>query len=149
MTLITHPKVEIENVQHKDGFWITRFIDDATVSTEFGVIFIALWPCEVLSVGETHRTAGSDAGSVTLQLEKLTSGQALDAGTTMLQTAFDLKSTANTPVIKTGRDLVFTPGYRTLETGDRLALKDAGTLTALAGINVTVYFKRMGKGEYQ
>lgn len=141
--------IEIEQVKSKDGFFVTHYISDGATATNYDVFFTAIWPCEVLAVAETHRVAGTDGSDVTLNIEKLESGEALDAGDTILQTGFNLKSTANTPVIKTGKDLTFTPGARTLVQGDRLALLDTGTLTSVAGVQVTVYFKRLGKGDYR
>lgn len=140
--------IHYQDILDKDGFHITEYIAVASTATNYGVFFIAIYPCEVLYVAETHRTAGSDASAVTLQVEKLTTGQALDAGVALLQTAFNLKSTADTPVVKSGKDLVFTANSRQMKQGDRLALKDAGTLTAVAGVQVTVYLKRYGKGDY-
>jgi hypothetical protein len=138
--------IKMEQIERKDGFHITHYISDAATASNYDVIFTAIYPCEVIAVAETHRVACGSTG--TLNIEKLTAGQALDAGTTILQTAYALNSTANTPIIKKGKDLVFTAGYRQLETGDRLALKDVNTLTSTAGLHVTVYFRRSGKGDY-
>lgn len=136
-----------EKIDNKDGFYITATVITASTAGNFGVIFTALHPCEIMRAYESHTTAGTDAGAVTLNLEKLTSGEALDAGDSVLTTGWNLKSTANTPVEKTSLDLV--KANRQLSTGDRLALEDSGVLTALVGVQVTVYFKRLGKGGYK
>jgi len=72
---------------------------------------------------------------VTLQVEKLTGTTAPGSGTSLLTTAFNLKSTINTVV--TG---VLTPtvGAIQLAAGDRLALKLSGTPTSVANVTVTV-----------
>ena len=126
----------------KDGFFIT--------ASAFGAsdlpFFIARQPCEVLWVAESHIVAGSDAGAVTLDIVKLTSGQAVASGTSILTTTFDMKSTANTPVQKEGGELANT---RQLVNGERLALDFTGTLTDLAGVQVTLYLKNLARGHYK
>lgn len=89
-------------------------------------------------VWETHKTAGSDAGAVTVDIEKLASGVALDSGTTVLSTALSLKTTANTPQQGTLKSDITA---RQLARGDRLALKDAGTLTDVAHVVVSVIIR--------
>lgn len=139
-------KIKQTNIDQKDGFWLVQNIVDGATATNYDVIFTAIYPCEVLAVAESHRVACSSTG--TLNIEKLTTGQALDGGVTILTTAYALNSTANTPIIKSGKDLVFTSA-RQLDVGERLALKDASTLTSTAGVSVTVYLKRLGKGDYK
>lgn len=101
----------------------------------YGVFFIAVRSCVVKKISEIHTVAGNDAGAVTLQVERLQGTEALDAGDTLLSTAFNLKGTANTlqegSIITNGR-------VNGLAIGDRLALKDAGTLTNLQGVAVIV-----------
>ena len=135
-----------ENIENKDGFYVTETVISGATAANYGVIFTAIHPCEVMAVSESHTTAGSDAGSVTLNVERLEPGEALNSGDTLLATAFNLKSTINTPVTYSGGEL--TISARQLKPGDRLALKDTGTLTAVAGVQVTVYLKRLGKGGY-
>lgn len=107
----------------------------AATAANYGVFFIARQPCVVVDVYESHTVAGTNGSAVTLQIERLQTGEALDAGDALLATAFNLKSTANTPVrgtiTKTGRTM-------SLKAGDRLALKDSGTLTDVAGVCVVV-----------
>src|SRR3989304_6488220 len=105
----------------------------------YEVFFTADYPCEVVSVSEVHRVLGTDGSAVTLNIEKLTSGQALDAGTAILTTALSLKTTINVPQF----GILVSTGARVLARGDRLALVDAGTLTAVAGLTVTVYIKQI------
>lgn len=116
---------------------------DAATAANYGTFFIAPYPLYVQAIREVHETAGSDGSAVTLQVEKLTGTTAKDSGTVLLSTAFDLKGTANT--VQTGT--LVTSSYPTIQnntqylsTGDRLALKDSGTLTALSNVTVTVTF---------
>ena len=103
----------------------------AATAGNYGVFFIAPFPCEVLSVREVHETAGADAGAVTLDIEKLTGTQALDGGVAVLSSTINLKGTANT--VSTGT-LTGTRANRLLALNNRLALKDSGTHTAVAGV---------------
>lgn len=142
--------IRIEQIDGKDGFYITENLVSTLPATadNYGVFFTATHPCTVMMVAESHTVAGSNAGAVTLNIEKLTSSQALDTGAEILITSYDLKSTANIPIIKQGyTELNGT--NRVLKQGDRLALKDAGTLTSVAGLQITIYFKRDGKGDYK
>lgn len=107
----------------------------AATAANYGTFFIVPAAGVLEEAWETHKTAGTNGGAVTLQIEKLTSGQALDAGTEILATAFNLKSTANVPVRQIPTATI---GARQLARGDRLALKDAGTLTDVAHVTVTV-----------
>lgn len=97
--------------------------------------FIAPAACKILSAYERHVTVAGQAG--TLQIEKLTSGEAPSAGDELLSTAFDLTSTANTPVTKAA----VTTAAATLAAGDALCLKvasGAATSYALGTITVTM-----------
>ncbi len=98
----------------------------------YGQFFIAPYKCVVLSIDESHGVASS---SGTLQVEKLTSGQAKDAGTDLLSSAISTAATADTPQAGT---LVTTGASVQLALGDRLGLVDGGTLTNSANLVVTV-----------
>lgn len=135
-------------IRNKDPFLITASLPGvlAATASHYGVFFTAPFPCEIVRVSIVHSTAGSDAGAVTLQLEKLTGTQALDAGVAVLAATYDLKGTANTVAYPA---LTTTKVDRILEKGNRLALDDAGTLTAVAGVQVTVEFRPLGQGHYR
>lgn len=139
---------QYQDIENKDGNEITVSLPGtlSATATNYGVFFIANRPIEITKIKEVHSTAGSDAGAVTLQIEKLTGTTALDSGSTLLATAFNLKGTANTVVSYEGTRLT---SSRQLVEGDRLALKDAGTLTDLAGVCVTIYYKYLGQGHYR
>lgn len=102
----------------------------AATAGNYGVFWIAPFECTVNSVREVHQTAST---SGTLQIEKLTGTQALDNGVNVLSATISLSATADTVVTGT---LTATEANRVLAIGNRLAMKDAGTLTS--GANVTV-----------
>lgn len=138
----TADKLEIAGVKVPATLPIIETLQGATAATaaNYGVIFIAPFACEVVSVREAHTTAGSDAGAVTIDIEKLTGTQAPDAGVSVLGATINLKGTANT--LQTPA-LTGTAANKQLAAGDRLCLKDAGVLTAVAGVTVTVELKRI------
>lgn len=104
--------------------------------------FIANRAYQVTAVREVHATAGSDAGAVNLQITKDTGTQAPGAGVDLLtnntNAGFDMKGTANTVQVGT---LTATTADLQLAAGNRLSVDFAGTLTALAGVTVTVSLK--------
>lgn len=116
-------------------FHHTIYGTDAATATNYGVFWIAPFECTITEIREVHQTAGTDASAVSLQIEKLTGTQALDAGVPCLATAFNLKGTINT--VNTGA-LATTLADLRLVRGDRLAMDDAGTLTAVANVTVII-----------
>lgn len=122
----------------------TLFGTTAQTSGNYGVFFTALRPFEVIQISEVHETAGSAGGAVTLNIERLQGTEAKGSGDEIVTTAFDLKGTANTVVIKTFGEIANT----ILNPGDRLAFKVSGTLTSLVGVSVTVLFKPLGRGHF-
>jgi hypothetical protein len=140
--------IGIERIARKDGFYVTVNLVSTSAQTaaNYGQFFTATCPCEVMIASEVHSVAGTDGGTVTLDVEKLTGITALGSGVSVLAATFNLKSTAYTPVQKSGTTL---SSNRQLATTDRLALKTSGTLTALEGVQVTLYIKPLGKGDYR
>ena len=114
-------------------------------AANYEVFFIALRPYEVMEVAEAHRVLGTHADPVTVNIERLSGTEALDAGDTICVAGFNLKSTINTVVMKKTVELQ----NRILNIGDRLALKDAGTLTDVAGLTITLLLKPLGRGDYR
>jgi hypothetical protein len=116
-----------------DRVFLTVPIAAASVDTW---AFIADRAYTVNSIKEVHTVAGSDGSAVTLDVRKITADATAPgaaAGATvkeLLTTAFDLKSTANTPVTGT---LTATAADLNLAAGDRIGFNFAGTLTSLAG----------------
>lgn len=103
------------------------------------VVFIADRAYTVEAVYESHATAGTDAGAVSLDVKKATGTTAIASGTTVLGSTFDMKGTINTVVSKTrASGGVVSTAVATLAAGDRLGLDYTGVITALAGVAVTV-----------
>lgn len=108
-------------------------------AANYTTFFIADRAYTITAVRESHTAAGTDAGAVTLDVEKLTGTQAQGAGVAVLgATKINLKGAVNTvqaPALSgTAADL-------DLAAGDRLALTDAGVLTAVAGLTLVVSLK--------
>lgn len=103
-----------------------------------GAIYTARRAVRVIQVDEIHAAAGIDVGAVSLDIKKQTGTQAPSAGVSVLAATFDLKGTANTRVSKAGADLTATAADKDLAAGNRLSLDFGGTLTAVAGLQVTV-----------
>ena len=140
------------NTEHKNflevvryGKYITHSVYGATAqtATNYGIIFVARHPIEIMRIIETHAVAGSNAGAVTLDVKKAGSGVAIASGISLLGSTFNLKSTANTPTIKEGLNL---SSSRLLKENDRIELVVAGTLTALSDVNVIIYYKETNQG---
>lgn len=102
-------------------------------AANYSTFYISNFVATITSFKEVHAVIGSDAGAVTLQLEKLTSTTAPGSGTSLLTSALSLKATANT--VQTG-SLTTTLANINLAVGDRLALKLAGTPTSVANVTV-------------
>lgn len=134
-----HSGLDVSNIKWQDinlrkfHIWHTIQGVNAATGTFYGVFWIAPFACYLSGFKEVHQTAGTDGGTVSLTLEKLTGTQALDAGSVMLNSALSLKAAENT--VQTGV-LTGTIANLNLSVGDRIAMKGAGTLTAVANITV-------------
>lgn len=121
------------------GTFTVTFNLAANASLADQAFWIADRDYEIVAIAEVHSTAGSDVGAVNLQVTKDTGTNAPGAGTDLLtnnsNAGFDLKGTANT--VQNGT-LTSTAASKRLAAGNRLAVDFAGTLTALAGVVVTV-----------
>lgn len=117
--------------------WIHHTVAGTAAATaaNYGTFFICPFNCTITKVKEIHQTAGSDAGAVTLDLEKLTGTTAPDSGVSALASTLSLKATANTVQTAT---LTTTLGNKNLTIGDRLCLKDTGTLTDVTNVTISV-----------
>lgn len=111
---------------------------NAATATFYGRFFEADRSWAVLSISESHRVAGSDAGAVTISVEKCGAGVAPGSGVDLLASALSLKATADTTQYGT---LTNTKADLILKKGDRLILKDTGTLTAVEDVCVTVLLR--------
>lgn len=130
-----------ENVVPGEGvngpYEITETLKGAEAATaaNYGIFYTATRKVKVIGVKEVHRTAGSDAGAVTLNVERLQGTEAKDAGDDLLSAGLNLKGTAET--VQSG-SLITTEATKVLEVGDRLGLVTTGVLTAVAHVSVTV-----------
>lgn len=112
---------------------------DAAITTRYGRFFIADFDIEIVSAGETHQVAAGAAD--TLNIYKLTSGQATSSGVSVLSTMFALEVIANTP---TRINPTTIRNNRILKRGDGLALIPSGTLASLDTLTVSVYYLPLG-----
>jgi hypothetical protein len=108
-------------------------------------VFIAPYAMTITGIQEVHATAGNDAGAVTVNLTKDVSGVVPGAGTTIMSGTFDAKGTANTVGSAT---LSSDPNVLTLAAGDRIGVNFVGTVTALAGLVITLKVTPGGKGDF-
>ena len=113
----------------------SSFLTSGVASQSF---FVAPAPIQILSVQEVHSTLGTDAGTVTGSVEKLTGTQAAGAGAAVVSTTANLKGTNNTVQSLT---LSGTAANLLLDTGNRLGFVLSGTATSVAGLVVTVLFR--------
>ena len=121
-------------------FFVRKSIDGTAAATaaNYGSIFTADKPYQILEVHEIHETAGSDGGAVTLDITKDSSTDAPGAGVSVFASGtFNLKGTANTLQTKS----VGSGIAGCLVRGQRLGLKDTGVLTAVAGVQVTIVLR--------
>lgn len=106
-------------------------------------VLIAAADCqlELVFASESHITAGTNGGAVTLDVKKASSGTAVTSGTSLLASTFDLKSTANTPVVKkvANGGLAARP-TRYVSPGQQVGIDFTGTLTSYVGGAVTLVF---------
>lgn len=117
---------------------LTMLANAAVVDQAF---FIAPEPLEVVEIHEIHATKGSDAGAVTLQVERLQGTEAPGGnGDALLATALSLKADNSTAQAGT---LTTTTANLQLAAGDRLGVDITGTTTAVAGVVVTVLLRRI------
>lgn len=114
------------------------FVGNANALVTTQGIFLSNRDMVVSGVKMVWSTAGTDSGTVTLDVTKESSTTAPGSGTTILAAAQSAKTTANTVVSPT---LSATGTVLKLAAGDRLSLKVTGATTALAGVVVMVYMQ--------
>lgn len=141
-------EIDYQNLINKDVMSFNVWVPgtSAATSTNYGRFITLKQPIQILRIQEIHETAGSDAGAVTLDVVVVSNGSAISTGTSLLASTFNLKSTADTLVTKQKRDL---SSARTIAPTQSIALKTSGTLTAVAGVMVTVFYQFYAKGSYK
>lgn len=128
-------KLVKETITNQVSFYLKGI--EPSISTNYKPFFIADKEYIVSAVQECHGVAGTAVGTVSLQLERLENGEAPDSGDELLKTAFNLKAAINTTQYGTlvdGDTIV-------IHKGDRLCAKDAGTLTTVGDLVLTVILK--------
>lgn len=120
---------------------VLPFIIPENAGAVDSVLFTPDTQYELVYAAESHITAGSDGGAVTLDVKKSASGTAITSGTSLLASTFDLKSTASTPVIKkvANGGLASRP-TRYVNSGQQVGADFTGTLTAYVGGALTLVF---------
>ncbi len=115
---------------------------DAATAGNYGKFFVNASDKALIvtAVSEVHATAGSDGSAVTLQIERLQGTEALGSGDSLLNSTFNLKGTADT--VQEGT-LISDSQLLILSKGDRLALLDTGTLTAVNDLVVSIILKQI------
>lgn len=127
-------KIKWININQKKGYAVCSLQGtSAAVALNYGVFFILPFNASVTAVTEVHETAGTDGGSVTLQVEKLTGNTASGSGSALLVTAINLKAAAN--VVQNAILNYKVPAFNI---GDRLGLTTSGTLTSVTNVTVVV-----------
>lgn len=98
---------------------------------------------ELVAASEVHGTAGSDGGAVTADIVRVASGGTIAAGTSLLSSTFNLKSTVDVPVTKnvSNGGLPAAQSSRIIARGQSVAVNLTGTLTALAGNVITIVLR--------
>lgn len=116
-------------------FWLAT--SSAATAANYPPIINVGFPMVLLFAYESHGTA--ESGAATLQVDKLTSGQAQGDGVNMLTSGLDLQTTANTPV---KYNPTTTIANARVSPGDRVEIRQpTGSLSAVRDVCVTLYFR--------
>lgn len=133
-----YPKL---GVKTSERTMIEASLFGATPATaaNYSTFFIADRAYQVELIQEVHGTAGSDGGTVSLDVTKDTGTTAPAGGSSVNSVTFNLKATANT----VQSSIAVASGVSQLAVGDRLALKLTGTPTSLANVQVQVSLRSL------
>lgn len=138
--------IKYEDIENKDGLVMSLHLNGTSAATggNFDVTIPVTGVWELTKVKLRYSVASV---SGTLQIQRLTNGTAPGSGTSLLTTAFDLATTANTVYSRNESD--FSPSIgRVFYVGDSVGLHDGGDLTNLASLSIVFYFRPIGKGNY-
>lgn len=109
---------------------------------------VTLWcadaDCEIVWASEIHEVLGTDGSAVTADLVKVADGTVAGSGTSLLASTFNLKATVTTQQIRSISAGTLAAD-RIIYAGQRLAINFAGTMTAVAGVNITVILNRLSR----
>lgn len=104
----------------------------------FTAFFIAPTDITVVQAQCSFSQAGTDAGAVTLDIEKLADGEASGAGVSVLSSTFDLKGTADTTQSIRPTSSIFN---KNLRRGQRLGLVLTGVPTDVKNVIIVVEYQ--------
>lgn len=121
---------DFEIATYHTGLIGTAVIDDHFWTNNTGRTMV------VKAIDVVTDIIASDGSAVTLQVEKLTGTTAPGSGNNLLASTHDLKTTARTVTSPT---LTSTSADLEVADGNRLGIDVTGTLTAVAGLVVSVY----------
>ena len=95
---------------------------------------------EIVAADELHQVLGTDGSAVTADIMKVADGTVIGSGTSVLVTTFDLKATVATWQRRTiaNGGISQTQSTRIILAGQTLGINFAGTMTAVAGVNIIV-----------
>lgn len=115
---------------------------DAATSGNYGMFFIAPFPCTLVRAYERHNVAGTDGSPVGCYVEKLPVATNKGSGINMLASNFDLKGTISTTQSRDpGTGITNGTPDKQLATGEAVGVFHSGTLTAVGDVVVTCLFK--------
>ena len=131
------PQVNFRNLVGRFEF-LNETLPGTTAATagNYGVVFIAPYPCIFLGATEVHSVQGTDGGAVTLQIERLIGTTATGSGINLLGAGFNLKGTINT--VQTAVLAPIPKVSFALKKGDRLGLALTGTPTSVSQLVVII-----------
>jgi hypothetical protein len=110
-------------------------------------LFTADADCEIAFAAERHETLGTDAGAVTADIVKSSSGTSMAGGTSLLASTFNLKAAINTTQERK-RSAGTLAADRLVLAGQCVGINFAGVMTALSGVNITVILRRLREPAY-
>ena len=100
--------------------------------------------CEIVWASEIHEVLGTDGSAVTADIVKVADGTVVGSGTSLLASTFNLKATVTTQQKRT-LSAGTLAADRIIYAGQRIGINFAGTMTAVAGVNITVVLNRLNR----
>ncbi len=127
----------VGGIKTQPNIYLKQHIAAGAAAADYdGFLFVADRAYEVVGVKEAHQTAGSST-TASVDVVKITNGQAKASGTSVLAAVIDLSQAANTVQTPT----LAASATCQMVSGDRLGLVGAGTMTAVDGVTVQVKLK--------
>ena len=109
---------------------------------------VSIWcadaDAEIVWAAEQHQVLGTDGSAVTADIVKVADGTIVGSGTSLLASTFNLKAT-----VATWQKRTLSAGTlaadRIIYAGQTLGINFAGTMTAVAGVNIIVILNRLNR----